>query len=525
MSFGRAMNEQAGQSVTNAKPRHWRRWVLGVLILLVLLTALAPTLLSTGPGKGLVLSRLRASTTGHLSVDSLQLGWFGPLSAEGIALDDRHGRRVVSVAAAECQAGLLSLLTGRQVGQIHIRRPEVVLVADENGRFSVADIFPRRQRTTRTADWTDGLRRMAAANVKLIVEDGSVRIIDATGSASEIRNVGLSASVGGASAHAATGSGGTLNAELSLTVDQIKSYGVAVGQFDLSLRLAEGKIAIPVTVIDVNDGKLRLDGQVRLAEGPGGGPPRASYRLKHKLRLIDRVRIDKNLSTAIISRINPPAFYEPEEITGRVSLLLEDVYVPFDATAWGQSRVARGRLEFEDLHIKPRRNAVLGEILSLLGLATGGIGRADISGVDFMLADGRISYDNFQIVWNGLYHLKFSGSVGLDESVDLTVGLPITPDLLVKLLDLPKLGAAEQLARLLGGTYVPLRISGTRRSPKLHLGGLRQVLQGIIGDLVRVPGQLGGGLTGLLKEMAEAAGEIVPRVVRPRRPAKGKAER
>ncbi len=104
-----------------------RRWfvVLAVLLLvLVLVTALAPTVLS-GPGKGWVTEAFDESRAGSLEIESMSLGWFGEQTVENAVLRDPAGEVVATVESAVLPS-LWALMTGGG----DLGRVEVVLVAD-----------------------------------------------------------------------------------------------------------------------------------------------------------------------------------------------------------------------------------------------------------------------------------------------------------------------------------------------------------------------------------------------------------
>jgi len=77
-----------------------------------------------------------------------------------------------------------------------------------------------------------------------------------------------------------------------------------------------------------------------------------------------------------------------------------------------------------------------------------------MDGVDFTLKDGRIWYDNLTMVFPENFDLKFYGSVGLDETVDLTVSVPVRAKLLERF---GVRGPVVEYARLLEGARVAVR--------------------------------------------------------------------
>lgn len=244
-------------------------------------------------------------------------------------------------------------------------------------------------------------------------------------------------------------------------------------------------------------GEISLRGRIVPSGGSGGAP---RYQMTGDLRVIRSVRITPQMSTVLLSRLNPVAFYRPKDITGRFSLALSDVDIPLGKQALQEATISRGRLEFEDLRMRPRADSVLGQVLSLLGVATAGLTECEIPGVDFEVHEGRIQYGNFKLIWKNLYHLKFSGSVGLDGSVDLAASFPITPDLITRIVTAPKLpGPAEVIVSGLTEQYITVPVKGSWDNTVLDHASLASRLQTLGGGILNVPGEAVKGVGEVLK--------------------------
>jgi hypothetical protein len=125
---------------------------------------------------------------------------------------------------------------------------------------------------------------------------------------------------------------------------------------------------------------------------------------------------------------------------------------------------------------------LLGSILPLLG---GGQGEdIIIQPTRFVLQDGYLSYDNMEMDI-GRTPLNFKGRIGLDNSLDMTVVLPVTT-----IGEIAKVGGDTS-----GSSRVEVPLKGTLDNPKLDTGKLLESQikqQG--GELLRK------GLEGLLKK-------------------------
>ena len=121
-----------------AQPRRSRlllKLSLGVLLVLVLLVAAAPTLLSSGPGRNLILGMANERVAGTVAIDDLSLRWFGPQRIVGLRLADPAGDPVVTVAEFKTGLSLLQALRGRLgLGETLIRGLRVELALDPSGQ-------------------------------------------------------------------------------------------------------------------------------------------------------------------------------------------------------------------------------------------------------------------------------------------------------------------------------------------------------------------------------------------------------
>jgi len=87
-------------------------------------------------------------------------------------------------------------------------------------------------------------------------------------------------------------------------------------------------------------------------------------------------------------------------------------------------------------------------------------------GVDFYLKEGRLFYENFALTFGRDFDLRFHGSVGFDDTLDLAVSVPVRPTLLERL---GVAGSTGEYARRLGKARVEIPIVGTRLKPRMDL--------------------------------------------------------
>lgn len=299
------------------------------------------------------------------------------------------------------------------------------------------------------------------------------------------------------------------------------AMGLRAAAFDLNAQLRDGVVNIAQTAIPVNNGTMTVAGQVDLPTGgamsgtatngatPSSMPPTDPvYRYAGRLQVFDHVEINEEMSNELISYINP-VFFGVERITGSVSLVVEDVQIPLSEAAIQQGYIRHGRLDFHDLQMEP--TPLLKAILTVVGAPgqmLGGLGEMEIPGVEFRMENGRIYYDDFIIRFRNVVHLRFRGYVGLNDELQLWVGVPATPEVLANIgnaLNLPQLPrfSAQVLPFLqLNDNYLEVAVVGTRTLPQVRWEALGETLQTQLQSVVR--GLLQGGV-----DIGEGARQIL----------------
>ena len=232
-----------------------------------------------------------------------------------------------------------------------------------------------------------------------------------------------------------------------------------LGLATLSPTMADGQITLPATAIDAGGGTLRLGGVVDLRSGT------PTLRMPGKTKVLERVQLTPQLSDELLGRVNP-IFAGLVQVQGAVSLELTDLVLPLAKEALKAGR-GRGHLDLSAVRVQPA--GLLGSVLQLAAPLHQGLVGLKVDGVDFVIADGRVSYDNFTISPAPGIKLRFRGSVGFDDTMDLWVSMPVTVPLLRRF---GVVGALGDYVRVLTGVMVEIPIAGSRLAPRL---GLAQV--------------------------------------------------
>jgi len=232
-------------------------------------------------------------------------------------------------------------------------------------------------------------------------------------------------------------------------------YGLELGKAMLSPALKEGQISIANGTIPASGGNIHLDGiTVDLR------PDEPTVEIPAKLQLLEQVPVNPQMSRQLLSRINP-IFADMAGVEGKLSLTMEQVSLPLSEQIKHKA-AGRGHLDVSQLKVQP--GGVLLELMRLGGISGQQMQKIKISSLDFFLKDGRINYNNFLMMLGENFDLKFYGSVGFDDTVDLVVSVPIRPEVLERF---GVRGPVQEYALLLANTRLDIPLAGSRLHPKL----------------------------------------------------------
>ncbi len=231
-------------------------------------------------------------------------------------------------------------------------------------------------------------------------------------------------------------------------------FGIPFGQARLSPVLEDAQVRIPKTVIASGDGTVRLAGTIDMQ---GDDPV---FRLPGKVRVLENLELTPQLNKDLLTRFNP-IFAELAGVEGRISLETKDLVLPLGENI-KKTGSGAGHLDLRKLKVRPK--GILTELLQL-GLG----GPQDqlpvlVRGVDFKIRDGRIEYEDFTLFFPEGFDLKFRGSVGFDDTLDLAVSVPLSVHLLEKL---GISGPTADYVRVLSGLRVDIPIIGSRFKHRL----------------------------------------------------------
>jgi len=271
-----------------------------------------------------------------------------------------------------------------------------------------------------------------------------------------------------------------------------EALGVPIGRAEFATVLSDGMIGVGRQVIDAGTGTVEIGGIIDFRSAS------PVYRLPGRTQVLDRLTITPELTRDLLARFNP-VFAELAEIDGEVSLDVSDLELPLDERIKNSGR-GSGHLDLTDLAVRPR--GILRELVRLGMLVSPDEALMETPGVDFEIRDGRIHYDDFRLVFPDGFDLKFFGSVGFDDTLDMGVSVPIRIPLLERF---GVKGPLTEYIRVVKGLRVVIPLAGTRIKPILDLSEVD------IGPVLRAAAEL---------LAAEKAREILEGVLFP--PAGGK---
>jgi hypothetical protein len=270
-------------------------------------------------------------------------------------------------------------------------------------------------------------------------------------------------------------------------------YGLPISAGRLAAALDDGMIRVEPLNLDVGEGQLTAAPIVRL-------DPQPSELTLSRGPLITHVRISTEVSDAMLKYV-APVLAGATRSEGQFSLALEGARVPLGEPKRADSA---GQLTVHSVRVAPGPMAqhwvgLAQQIEALVKRRNPG-GQTNPSQVtllsirdqqvNFRVADGRVHHQNmeFQV---GDVTLRSQGSVGFDETVALTLSVPVQDDWIAK----------EPLLAGFKGQALQIPIGGTLMRPQMDQRAIASITQQLLQGAAQqaIGGELNKALDKLFK--------------------------
>lgn len=249
-----------------------------------------------------------------------------------------------------------------------------------------------------------------------------------------------------------------LDSAASLGFDRAAYKGLNFGSTQIDVQVTKGSMQIRPFTTTVNEGKLSFAAQADLGRTP------ILLKTSGPLQVVQGVKITQEMTENFLKYVNP-IFADAVGVSGVVNFDTRSLAIPLTGGD-AKSMQLDGTIGIEQLRLQA---SLLNKILSVIKESV----RDQVLTIQptkLALQDGVLRYENMQIDV-GDNPVNFSGAIGLDERLDMTVLLPYTMEGRTV-----RVGDQGQESKRIS---VPL--TGTLSAPQLNIQKLleTQILQGL----------------------------------------------
>ena len=254
-----------------------------------------------------------------------------------------------------------------------------------------------------------------------------------------------------------------LNARADVGFEKADYMGLDFGPTNVDLRVQNGLLNIAPLTTTVNDGQFNFAGSANFKQSP------PLFKVARPMQIIKNIKINDATTKKLLKYVNP-IFADAVNVSGIANFNCEQLAIPFSAKAKNDA-VVIGTLSISDLSLQA--SDLLGQIISIAGGNTTST-VLTVHPTRLVLQKGVLRYDNMQIDV-GDNPVNFTGAIGLDKSLDMTVTLPYTTA-----------GLTARVGRETRGSRIVLPLKGTVDKPELDTGKLLELqLKGQLEEQLR----------------------------------------
>jgi hypothetical protein len=130
--------QTAAKPTKKKKRRLLLKTAIALVVLIVLLVVLAPSIISTGLVRGIVVGQINSSAlNGKLAIKDWSFGWISGVHIDGLTLDDANNEHLLSVTQISTPISLLKAATGNiDLGDVTISGVDFNAVIDSSGELN-----------------------------------------------------------------------------------------------------------------------------------------------------------------------------------------------------------------------------------------------------------------------------------------------------------------------------------------------------------------------------------------------------
>jgi len=281
-----------------------------------------------------------------------------------------------------------------------------------------------------------------------------------------------------------------LNGQAGIGWETARLYGFSAGAADLSTQIERGVCRFTPIDLVLNDGKLHVTPTIYFDRSP--------FLLSlPQERLIDELSLTKELCSSSLKFV-APALADATQVDGKITVDLGAASLPLSDPSTGS---ANGVLSIHRAQAKPgplslQMIGVINQIRSILTRQPGGNPNRDQVWIEMTEQQVPFKLENDRVYHQGMTFLvtkvliRTSGSVGLDNTLDLVAEIPIKDEWL---------GNNKALAGMKGKT-VKVPITGTTSRPQVDPSAMADLARQLSGAAIDglLDDKVGDGLKGVI---------------------------
>ena len=242
-----------------------------------------------------------------------------------------------------------------------------------------------------------------------------------------------------------------LNGTVTTGFDNAAYMGLNLGSTDVNVNIKNGLMQIEPFTTTANNGTLAFAAQANFRDQtPLLQTPQSTFAARN-------VELNREMTTQLLQYVNP-IFANLTGVSGVANFECEKLTIPLAAGQENKTEVI-GTISASDIIVEA--SGLLSEILTAMGKPISG-DRLTIQPATITVQNGVVQYDKMEIDI-GENPIVFSGTIGFDERLNMTVSLPFTLT-----------GRTVRIGQSHEEQILPIPLTGTLRRPRLDLDRLLQ---------------------------------------------------